>query len=97
MNRPTPLSDRPEVQRHLYRDNDVTRDRLDAFVTDDDATRLRVLAELRTRSVDQETTLTLTLQAAGISTVAVDEQRRAAEHDCQARERDRTRGDNRER
>lgn len=71
MNKPTPLSDRPEVQRHLHRDNDVTRDRLDAFVTDDDATRLRVLAELRTRSVDQETTLTLTLQAAGISTVAV--------------------------
>lgn len=71
MNRPTPLSDRPEVQRHLHRDNDVIRDRLDAFVTDDDATRLRVIAELRTRSVDQETTLTLTLQSAAIATVAV--------------------------
>ena len=64
-------SDQPQVQQHLHPDKDVTRKRLDAFIHADDATHLRVLAELRARSADQETTLLLTLEAAGIAILAV--------------------------
>ncbi len=64
-------SDHPEVQQHLHDDKDVTRERLNAFVHADDATQLRVLAELRARSADQETSLLLTLEAAGVAVIAV--------------------------
>lgn len=46
-------------------------ERLDAFIRADDATQLRVLAELRARSADQETSLLLTLEAAGVAVIAV--------------------------
>lgn len=65
------LGDRPEVARHLYDDTVVTREKLDAFVRDGDAVQLLVLAELRSRSADQETMLVLTLQAATVTILAV--------------------------
>lgn len=65
------LSDRPEVARHLHDDTVVTREKLDAFVSDGDAVQLLVLAELRSRAADQETTLVLTLQAATVTILAV--------------------------
>lgn len=65
------LSDRPEVAQHLHEDIVVTREKLDAFVRDGDAVQLLVLAELRSRASDQETTLVLTLQAATVTILAV--------------------------
>ncbi|MCE0459493.1 hypothetical protein [Curtobacterium flaccumfaciens] len=65
------LSDRPEVAQHLHDDIVVTREKLDAFMRDDDAVQLLVLAELRSRAADQETTLVLTLQAATVTILAV--------------------------
>lgn len=71
MKRRPDLSDRPEVAQHLHEDTVVTREKLDAFVRDGDAVQLLVLAELRSRSADQEATLVLTLQAATVTILAV--------------------------
>jgi hypothetical protein len=49
----------------------VTRAELDAFTNEDDSVRLLVLAELRSRAADQETNLTLTLEAAAIAILAI--------------------------
>jgi len=65
------LKDRPEVAKHLHDHIEVTRTELDAFVADDDAVQLLVLAELRSRAADQGTTLVLTLEAAAIAILAV--------------------------
>jgi len=65
------LSDRPEFARHLHKDTVVTREKLNAFVRDSDAAQLPVLAALRSRAADQETTLVLTLRAATVSVLAV--------------------------
>jgi len=66
-----PLSDRPEVAKHLHEHITVTHAEIDAFVRDDDVTRLLVLAELRARSADLETSLVLTLEPAAVAVFAV--------------------------
>lgn len=65
------LKDRPEVAKHLHDHIEVTRTELDAFVGEDDAVQLLVLAELRSQAADQETTLVLTLEAAAVAILAV--------------------------
>jgi hypothetical protein len=65
------LSDRPDVAQHLHDHVEVTRAELDAFLRADDAVRLLVLAELRSRGADQETGLVLTLEAAGLAVAAI--------------------------
>lgn len=68
--RPRPAA-HPEVGRHLHEHIDVTRAELDAFLGEDDAVRLLVLAELRAQTADQETSIVLTLEAAGTAVVAI--------------------------
>jgi len=68
--RPNP-SDRPEVTKHLHDHIIVTRAELDAFADDEDAVRLLVLAELRSRAADQETSLILALEAAALAILAI--------------------------
>lgn len=65
------LKDRPEIAKHLHNHIEVTRRELDAFVREDDAVQLLVLAELRSQAADQETTLVLTLEAATVAILAV--------------------------
>ncbi|MDB6427459.1 hypothetical protein [Curtobacterium sp. 20TX0008] len=65
------LKDRPEVAKHLHKHIEVTRTELDAFAAEDDAVQLLVLAELRSRAADRETTLLLTLEGATVAILAV--------------------------
>jgi len=65
------LSERPEVAKHLHDHIMVSRAELDAFTDEEDAVRLLVLAELRSRAADQETSLVLTLEAAAIAILAI--------------------------
>ncbi len=65
------LKDRPEVAKHLHKHIEVTRTELDAFAAEDDAVQLLVVAELRSRAADQETTLLLTLEGATVAILAV--------------------------
>lgn len=71
MKRPPKLSDQPDVAKHLHDHITVTRAELDAFTNEEDAVRLLVLAELRSRAADQETSLVLTLEAAAIAILAI--------------------------
>ncbi|WP_146237764.1 MULTISPECIES: hypothetical protein [unclassified Curtobacterium] len=71
MSKRTALKDRPEVSRHLHEHIIVTRNELDAFVSDDDAVQLLVLAELRSQAADQEATLVLALEAATVTILAI--------------------------
>lgn len=71
MRRRLALNDRPEVAKHLHDHIEVTRTELDAFVAEDDAVQLLVLAELRSQAADQGTTLVLTLEAATVAILAV--------------------------
>lgn len=71
MKRRPKLSERPEVAKHLHDHIIVTRAELDAFANEEDDVRLLLLAELRSRAADQETSLVLTLEAAAIAIVAI--------------------------
>lgn len=65
------LSDWPEVAQHLHDSIVITHEKLGAFMRDDDAVQLLVLAELRSRAADQESALVLTLQTATVTILAV--------------------------
>lgn len=71
MRRRPKLSDRPEVAKHLHDHIIVTQAELDAFTYETEDVRLLILAELRSRAADQETSLVLTLEAAAIAILAI--------------------------
>lgn len=60
----------PEIKRHFHRDLDVDRARIEAFVGEPEAVRLRVLAELRRRSGSDEFSMQLALVGILIAVVA---------------------------